>query len=110
MVNKLYPLGRVWTVVTIRVLVNLKANQKEAFVEILEAESCEVRKRNGCRLFQVFEDVATPNRLLLYEEWQDKASFDAYRHSAEFQTMGKELFPMMVSSPESVYVAGEAFE
>ena len=96
--------------VAIRVLVSLQADQKEAFIEILETESREARKREGCQFFQVFEDAVTPNRFLLYEEWRDKTSFDAYRHSAEFQALGKQLFPMMDSSPESIYIEGEVFE
>lgn len=96
--------------VVIRILVSVKPEQRNAFVQQLERESVALRKRKGCQRYQLFEDVTSENHFLLYEEWRDKESFDAYKQSEGFGENGKKLRPMMAGSPESLYLEGSSFE
>ena len=96
--------------VIIRILVEVKAEQKEVFVQQLEAEGLRVRALDGCQRYQLFADVTSQDHFLLYEEWRDKGSFDAYKQSKGFKENGQKLRPMMAAAPKSVYLEGSRFE
>jgi quinol monooxygenase YgiN len=44
---------------------------------------------------------------MLYEEWQSKEAFDAYRHSDFFKQNGQIFNPMFSAKPDSAYYQAE---
>jgi (4S)-4-hydroxy-5-phosphonooxypentane-2,3-dione isomerase len=53
-----------------------------------------VKNEPGCLLFDVCQDEANPNRIVLYEIYKDTAAFDAHRemaHVKKFFGAAKEL-------------------
>lgn len=95
--------------IVIRVLVNVKPEAKLDFVNHMKREMVEVdEKFAGCEKFALYGDVTKENTFLLYEEWQTRENFDAYRASEYFQQNGKKLYAMMADTPDSAYFTAEA--
>jgi quinol monooxygenase YgiN len=95
--------------VIIRVAMNVRAENREKFLGLLEQEAKEVRQLEGCLKFNIFEDISSENALLLYEEWQTLEAFDAYRTSQAFKETGQYLFPLIDGKPDSAYYSAEVF-
>lgn len=87
----------------IRVIVDVTADQHDAFVATMHEEAAGVRQMAGCERYDLFEDTSRANRFLLYEEWATPAAFDAYRTSDAFQERFAVLKPMMAGPPSSAY-------
>lgn len=59
--------------------------ERAAFRRLIDEnarESC--RTEPGCRRFDVLEPAGEPDRVLLYEIYDDRAAFDAHVRSAHF--------------------------
>jgi quinol monooxygenase YgiN len=95
--------------IIIRVTMSVQAENREKFLELLNQEAKEVRHLEGCVRFNIFEDVSSEKALLLYEEWESLAAFDAYRTSEAFKETGQQLFPLMDGKPDSAYYSAEVF-
>lgn len=95
--------------VIIRIRISSKPEQREVLEQVLNRESVNIREQAGCLTFELFRSTEQPNQFLLYEEWQDKASFEAYKNSEPFQAIGKALPPMLAGKPDSAYYEGENF-
>jgi quinol monooxygenase YgiN len=95
--------------IIIRVTMSVQAENREKFLELLNQEAKEVRQLEGCVRFTIFEDVSSEKALLLYEEWESLAAFDAYRTSEAFKETGQQLFPLMDGKPDSAYYSAEVF-
>lgn len=92
----------------IRVLVNVKPEERQAFITHLNQEAVAVKQQfKGCDIFSLFVDASTENSFLLYEEWQTQEHFSAYRSSDLFKQNGAVLFPMMADKPDSAYFSAE---
>lgn len=95
--------------VVIRVLVNVKPEASDAFVDHAKREMTEVKQKfAGCERFALYGDLVKENTFLLYEEWQTQENFDAYRTSVYFQQNGEKLYAMMADTPDSAYFTAEA--
>lgn len=93
---------------TVRVAMRIRPDGCDALVSHLQQESHEIRERfDGCERFDIYCDPGDPTRALLYEEWQSRAAFDAYRQSEYFQAGGAILFPLMDGVPDSAYYESE---
>lgn len=92
--------------VVIRIRIESKEGQSNTLTEIITKVSDEVRKQTGCAMFELFRSTEDTKAFLLYQEWQDQASFEAYKLSDPFKTMGTALPPLLASKPESVYFEG----
>ena len=95
--------------IIISIRISSKPDQGEALEQVMREESPKVRGQAGCVTFELFRSTEQPNQFLLYEEWQDKASFEAYKSSEPFQAIGKALPPMLAGKPESAYYEGDNF-
>ena len=90
--------------IVIRVAVKVKPEAKANFVRQIKQEMGEVKKQfPGCERYTLYTDVTDDNKLMLYEEWQSQASFEAYKESDYFKQNGELLFPMMAEPPDSAY-------
>jgi quinol monooxygenase YgiN len=64
---------------------HLRPGERAAFRRLIDEnarESC--RSEPGCRRFDVLEPDGEPDRVLLYEIYDDRAAFDAHVRSAHF--------------------------
>jgi (4S)-4-hydroxy-5-phosphonooxypentane-2,3-dione isomerase len=63
----------------------LKAGGLAEFRAMIEANACaSVRDEPGCRRFDVVEPHGQPDRILLYEIYEDETSFNQHCNSAHF--------------------------
>jgi quinol monooxygenase YgiN len=94
--------------IVIRVLLNIKPEEKPEFLSHVQESIAISRQFEGCSAFSVYEDIQQENAFLLYEEWDSQQNFDAYKASEHFQETGRVLFPMMSGDPSSAYFNAEA--
>jgi len=93
---------------TVRVAARVRPEGRKAFVAQLKKEEHEVPESfTGCERFSVYSDPAEPTNVLLYEEWQSRDAFDAYRTSDYFEASGAILFPLIDGAPDSAYFEAE---
>lgn len=63
----------------------LNAGAREAFRPLVDANArASVRDEAGCRRFDVVEPEGEPERILLYEIYDDAAAFDAHCRTSHF--------------------------
>ncbi len=91
----------------IRVVVQVKPESQDAFQQLAKDEFRDVpAKFKGCHRFAYWNSTVNPGEVLLYEEWEDSASFDAYRTSDYFKELGGKMFPMLAGKPDAAYYDG----
>lgn len=93
--------------IVIRVKINVTSEAKPQFLHVMKDSIAISRDFDGCLHFGVYEDVTDENTLILYEEWETQAHFDAYKSSEHFDKSGKQLFPLMNGKPDSAYFTAE---
>ncbi|WP_428261646.1 putative quinol monooxygenase [Haliangium sp.] len=93
----------------IRVALQVREDARETFESHAQAETAEVPKRfDGCVRYGFHTLVGEPTSFLLYEEWRDQASFEAYRDSQYFTEIGERIRPLLAAPPDSAYYQVEA--
>lgn len=95
--------------VIIRIRIRSKEGQGDTLAAVVVKESPKVREQAGCEAFELFRSAKDENAFLLYEEWQDRASFKAYKKSESFESLGSALGPLLAGAPDSVYYEGKTF-
>lgn len=93
--------------IVVRVAFQVEEGSLSSFREHAKQEGVAARAQPGCAEYSFFEDVAQPGRVLLYEEWESQAAFDAYKASSAFADNAKVLFPLIVGKPSSAYYQAE---
>jgi quinol monooxygenase YgiN len=87
-----------------RVALRTRAEDRPGLVAQLQREEHEVPALfAGCRRFSLTQHHTDPHSLLLYEEWDDAATFEAYRRSEYFERSGAVLFPLIDGAPDTAY-------
>lgn len=92
----------------IRVVVEVKPDQVDAFVAYLADEARDVREMQGCLRYELFRDPTSDTRFLLYEEWETPQDFAAYQESDRLRQSFAVLGPMMAGAPDSSYFEATA--
>ena len=65
--------------------IQIKEGHKEEFIKaLLEDAQGSVRDEPGCLRFDVVQDGGEPNRIWLYEVYQDEAAFQAHTQAPHF--------------------------
>ena len=95
--------------VIIRIRISSKPDQGETLARTVEEASVKVRKQPGCVTYALFRSTEHSEQFLLYEEWQDRASFEAYKTSNAFRNLGEALTPLLEGKPESGYYEADNF-
>jgi quinol monooxygenase YgiN len=90
-----------------RVTLRIRASDRLGFRAYAVEESRRARDLPGCVEYAFFEDVSDAARVLLYEEWANRESFEAYRDSSLFKEAGAHLRPMLEEPPKSAYYESE---
>lgn len=64
---------------------HLNPGARDAFRPLMDANArASVREEPGCRRFDVVEPEGEPDRILLYEIYEDEAAFDAHCRTPHF--------------------------
>lgn len=91
-----------------RVVLQTDENGIGPLVNQLSIETVEVPKLfAGCDRFDVAIHLTDPLRVVIIEEWVDRAAADIYLGSDYFAAAGLILRPLLVSPPESAYYDAE---
>lgn len=92
----------------IRVGLRVRADALPQFVQHAQEEAAEVPQRfAGCLRYGFFAQLGDPSAFLLYEEWRDRESFEAYRHSDYFGEIGQRVRPLLDGRPDGAYFVAE---
>lgn len=63
----------------------LEPGSRDAFRRLIDENAvASVRGEPGCRRFDVLEPAGTPDQVVLYEIYDDRAAFDAHCQTAHF--------------------------
>ena len=75
----------------------IAAGQRDAFlVEMIRNAEVSRSVEAGCRQFDVCVDPAQPDRVVLYEVYDDSAAFDVHCQSAHFKAFSEATAAMIV--------------
>ena len=92
----------------IRVRLEVRPDAKASFEAHARAEAEDVPRRfAGCLGYAFHARVGSATSFLLYEEWEDRAAFEAYRGSAYFTEVGSRLRPLLSAPPDGAYYVAE---
>jgi quinol monooxygenase YgiN len=76
----------------------VKPNRLEQFLELARTDaSHSVDREPGCRQFDVTLDREQPNRVVLYEIYDDEAAFDAHLKTPHLATFRAGIESLIVS-------------
>ena len=89
----------------IRVVVNVKPERVDDFVQQIQSDAPRVRALHGCERYELFRAADEPKRFFLYEEWTSREAFEEYQQSALLRESFAVLGPMMEGPPDSAYFA-----
>lgn len=93
--------------IVVRVCINAQTEHINTLRTILAGDILETSKFDGCTRFDVYQDIQDESGFILYEEWDNQQSFDAYRESDYFKEIGGKLFPLLEGTPDSAYYEAE---
>lgn len=76
----------------------LKPGTRGEFRRLVDANArASAAAEPGCRRFDVLEPAAEPDRILLYEIYNDRAAFDAHKATGHYATFDKASVGLVAS-------------
>jgi quinol monooxygenase YgiN len=82
------------------VRVSIKPEQRDRWLELVRINAAQTRAEEGCESYHVTEDVDTPNRFVLVEEWTNiDAQYEHFRNPEFGKLMGS-LEEVLAGPPE----------
>jgi quinol monooxygenase YgiN len=76
----------------------VKPDKLEQFLELARTDAAHsVEREPGCRQFDVTLDREQPNRVLLYEIYDDEAAFDAHLETPHLAAFRADIESLIVS-------------
>lgn len=82
------------------VRVSIEPEQREHWLEIIRLNAEQTRTEEGCESYQVGEDIETPNRFVLVEEWTTLEAQYAHFRSPEFGALMVGLADVLAEPPD----------
>ena len=80
----------------------VKPGQMAAFRTLIDENArASVRDEKGCSRFDVCADRKDPNRILLYEIYDDRAAFDAHLKTKHFAVFNEASAPLVAGKTVS---------
>jgi quinol monooxygenase YgiN len=80
-----------------------KAGAEDEIAEVLKTAVRNSRAEPGCRLFMANRSVDDPRKFVLYEQFVDKAAFDAHLATESFkENVAGRILPMLESRVRDV--------
>lgn len=89
--------------IVIRIRLKVEQENKAEFIGFMNDEVERNRTLSGCLAYTLYEDVTLENSFLLYEEWQDRDTFNDYKESPAFTKIMSQLSPLLVEKPDSAH-------
>ena len=81
-----------------------RSGEEERALAIMGELAAESRKEPGCELYIPCRDPEDPRAYLFYEQYRDKAAFEAHGETEHFKTIAQgELFPLMEGERERLF-------
>lgn len=71
----------------LEILVSIKDNKKNEFVQLFELLSGSSYQMSGRTELRLFEEVGRPDHFLWKEQWNNAKSLEAYFHSNNFRAL-----------------------
>jgi quinol monooxygenase YgiN len=65
----------------VRVLVQVKPDMRERFIEISTPLIAQTNAEPGCLFYSCYNDLADPNKFMFYEEYEDMAAIDHHNQT-----------------------------
>jgi (4S)-4-hydroxy-5-phosphonooxypentane-2,3-dione isomerase len=62
----------------------VRTGEIERFLTHIRRHAAASRAEQGCRVFEVAQDVSDPQRVLLFERYDDEAAYLAHRATAHY--------------------------
>jgi quinol monooxygenase YgiN len=82
----------------------VKPGQMTAFRRLIDENArVSVRDEKGCSRFDVCADRKNPNRILLYEVYDDRAAFDLHLKTPHFAIFNEASAPFVADKTVSEY-------
>jgi quinol monooxygenase YgiN len=86
------------------VRMHAKEGLEERAVEVMRELAAETHREPGCELYIPCRNPENPRSVLIYEQYVDRAAFDAHAASDHFQRLAAgELFDLMESRERTFY-------
>jgi quinol monooxygenase YgiN len=89
------------------VRVAVKPEQRDKWLELIEANAADTRAEEGCESYVVSEDLETPNTFVLVERWESLAAQYNHFRSPGFGELMGALGDVIAGPPEvSIHEVG----
>lgn len=79
------------------VMLRVKPENVERFMDEVLANAREARKEPGCRQFEVLVDPADRTKVVLFEVYDDEKAFEAHQQTPHFKRYLAEAVPLLAS-------------
>ena len=79
------------------VMIRIKPENVERFMEQVLANAREARKEPGCRQFEVLVDPDDKTKVMLFEVYDDQKAFEAHQAGAAFKKYLDTAVPRLAS-------------
>ena len=89
--------------IVVRVLMNVKPDNRDQFVTVMEQDAAQSRAFEGCQRFDLYQSPSNPRAFVLYEEWASQEAFDVYRNSDYLKGRFGVVMPLLDGNPDSAY-------
>ena len=89
--------------IAVRVLVHVKPDTREQFINITKLLVVETRREPGCLFYGCYQDLTDPDRFMFYEEYADQAAIEAHG-AAEHRNRWFGVVGALLAAPMEVRV------
>jgi len=93
--------------IVVRVCLTSKEENISALSAVLANDVTNTNAFDGCVRYDVYQGINDECEFILYEEWENQQSFDAYKASDYFKDIGGKIFPLLDGTPDSAYYQAE---
>jgi quinol monooxygenase YgiN len=82
------------------VRVSIRPDERERWLDVLQRNAAQTRAEEGCESYQISEDLETPNRFLIVEEWTTLDAQYAHFRNPEFGQLMGSLGDLLAGPPD----------
>jgi quinol monooxygenase YgiN len=82
------------------VRVSIRPEQRERWLDVLRTNAAQTRAKEGCESYQIAEDLETPNKFLIVEEWTTLDAQYAHFRNPEFGRLMGSLGDLLAGPPD----------
>ena len=77
-----------------------KPSQREAVLSTLEKLACASRSEKDNIRYEICQDLESPNKICVVEEYSNDSAFDLHIQSSHFQAASVQLADFLLAAPE----------